>query len=94
LPVINSHKLELLDDSRLIAQIAGLERRTARGGRDSIDHAPGTHDDLANATAGLVAILSAENDNEYDTTLSWVSGPHDQQQFHNPYAAIARRTLF
>jgi hypothetical protein len=36
-------------DARLVAQIVGLERRTARGGRDSIDHAPGAHDDVANA---------------------------------------------
>jgi hypothetical protein len=35
---------------------SGLERRTARGGRDSIDHAPGGHDDLANAVAGAVAL--------------------------------------
>jgi len=27
------------EDERLIAQIVGLERRTARGGKDSIDHA-------------------------------------------------------
>jgi hypothetical protein len=32
-----------------------LERRVARSGRDSIDHAPGAHDDLANCVAGLCA---------------------------------------
>jgi hypothetical protein len=42
LPAINSRKLDLLDDARLLTQLVGLERRTARGGRDSIDHAPGT----------------------------------------------------
>jgi hypothetical protein len=36
--------------------IVSLERRTARGGRDSIDHPPNQHDDLANALAGLCAI--------------------------------------
>lgn len=30
----------------------GLERRTARGGKDSIDHGRGSHDDVANAVAG------------------------------------------
>jgi len=49
LPAINSRKLDLLDDARLLTQLVGLERRTARGGPDSIDHAPGAHDDLANA---------------------------------------------
>jgi hypothetical protein len=36
-------------DACLAAQLCALERRTSRGGRDSIDHAPGAHDDLANA---------------------------------------------
>lgn len=59
LPIVNSGRLELLDLPRLHAQLLGLERRTARGGRDSIDHAPGAHDDLANAVAGVVASLAA-----------------------------------
>lgn len=54
LPHLNSGGLELLDVPRLHAQLIGLERRTARGGRDSIDHAPGGHDDLANACAGVL----------------------------------------
>jgi hypothetical protein len=41
LPALNSGRVELLDHARLMAQLCGLERRTARGGRDSIDHAPG-----------------------------------------------------
>jgi hypothetical protein len=57
LPLINSRRLELLDNRRLIDQIASLERRTARSGRDSIDHAHGGHDDLANVVAGLAAII-------------------------------------
>jgi hypothetical protein len=46
------------DNLKLIAQLCGLERRTARGGRDSIDHAPNQHDDLANVCAGVAAIKS------------------------------------
>jgi hypothetical protein len=61
LPAINSRQVDLLDDARLVAQIVGLERRTARGGRDSIDHAPGSHDDLCNAVAGVVAELISAN---------------------------------
>jgi hypothetical protein len=52
LPIINSGGIELLDHPKAIAQICGLERRTARGGRDSIDHAPNAHDDIANVIAG------------------------------------------
>jgi hypothetical protein len=52
LPLLNSGRLELPDLPRLHAQFLSLERRTARGGKDSIDHPPGGHDDLANAVAG------------------------------------------
>jgi hypothetical protein len=52
LPVLNSGRAQLLDHPRLVAQLCGLERRTARGGRESIDHAPGGHDDMANCVAG------------------------------------------
>jgi hypothetical protein len=60
LPLLNGGRAMLLDLPRLVGQLAGLERRTARGGRDSIDHAPGAHDDVANAAAGaLVGVLAA-----------------------------------
>jgi hypothetical protein len=55
LAAINSRRVALLDHSRLISQLCGLERRMARSGKDSIDHAPGAHDDIANAVAGLCA---------------------------------------
>jgi hypothetical protein len=59
LPLVNSRRIELLDDHRLINQLCGLERRTARGGRDSIDHAPGGHDDVVNAVAGVASVLQS-----------------------------------
>ena len=37
-------------------QFTSLERRISRGGRDSIDHPPGAHDDIANAVAGALVI--------------------------------------
>jgi hypothetical protein len=60
LPLINARRVELLDHRRLIAQLIGLERRVSRAGRDSIDHAPGGHDDLANAIAGLLVGLDLD----------------------------------
>jgi hypothetical protein len=57
LPLVNSKRIELLDDQRLVTQLCGLERRTARGGRDSVDHAPGAHDDRVNAVAGLASMI-------------------------------------
>lgn len=37
-----------------------MERRTSRGGRDSIDHPPGSHDDLANVIAGAAVSIMAK----------------------------------
>ena len=62
LPAINSGQIELLDHPRLINQVCNLERRTARSGRDSIEHAPGLHDDLANAAAGALVSCSKQRD--------------------------------
>jgi hypothetical protein len=58
LPRLNSGTVELLDLPRITAQFIGLERRTARSGKDSIDHAPGGHDDLANAVSGALLLAS------------------------------------
>ena len=57
IPIFSARRVELLDNKKLIAQIIGLERRTARGGRDSIDHAPGAHDDIANAVCGALTFV-------------------------------------
>jgi hypothetical protein len=61
LPLLNAGRIELLDNTRLTTQLAKLERRTARGGKDSVDHprGPGQHDDLINAAAGAL-VLAAE----------------------------------
>jgi hypothetical protein len=60
LPLVNSGKVELLDHGKLAAQLCSLERRTARGGRDTVDHPPGanSHDDVANAAAGALVLAA------------------------------------
>jgi hypothetical protein len=55
---LNSGRVALLDNPRLVAQLVGLERKTSRGGRDSIDHGPGGHDDVVNAAAGALVEAS------------------------------------
>jgi hypothetical protein len=70
LPLLNSGTVVLPRSDRLVAQLVGLERRTTRAGRDSIDHAPNSHDDLANAVAGAVdavAISSRANPPRFGT---------------------------
>ena len=58
LAAFNSGRVEIPPDDKLQAQLIGLERRTSRAGRDTIDHPPGGHDDRANCIAGLVASTS------------------------------------
>jgi len=59
LPLLNAGAVELLDLPRLTSQLCNLERRTARGGRDSIDHGPGQHDDVANCVAGALLLVKS-----------------------------------
>lgn len=59
LPTLNSGRVVLLDHEKLAGQLVGLERRVARGGRETIDHAPGGHDDIANAVAGVMSTAAA-----------------------------------
>ena len=73
LPLLNSKTCDLLDNPRLRTQLIGLERRTARSGRDSIDHAPGGHDDVANAAAGVLTSMGVRK-YRYDATMAWVGG--------------------
>jgi hypothetical protein len=74
LPLLNSGKVELLDNARLLAQLQALERRTSRSGRDSIDHGPGGHDDVVNAAGGAL-VLAASGVGTVDFLAGLVVGP-------------------
>ena len=87
LPAINSGRVELPPDNRLIQELIGLERRTTRGGKDSIDHPPGSHDDLANSVAGLVSTKAASR---YDLELFINGRRHDEKK---PHTHTGRRPL-
>ena len=60
LPLFATGAVDLLDYQPLTVELIGLERRTARSGRDSVDHAPGGHDDYANAACGCLALLGVQ----------------------------------
>jgi hypothetical protein len=82
LPLINTSMVELLDIPTMRTQLLALQRRSVRGGKDSIDHPSGGHDDLANACAGALCHVVGvgvkakrrvrwsfgEDDNNYGTT--------------------------
>ena len=71
LPLINSRRIDLLDDRRLVGQLCGLERRVSRAGKDGIDHAPNAHDDVANSVAGAAAALAVES-GYWANGMAWV----------------------
>jgi hypothetical protein len=54
LPIFSSGRARLLDTPRLIHQLASLQRKTTRMGRDIVDHPINGADDLANAAAGAL----------------------------------------
>jgi hypothetical protein len=60
LPLVNSHGVDLLDNKRMISQFCALERRTARSGKDSVDHPPQGHDDISNSVAGVIVDLNSD----------------------------------
>ncbi len=70
LPSLNTPgKIELLDNTRLIAQLSALERRTARSGRDTVDHPRGGHDDIINAAALALVGVAAQPNN---SAANWI----------------------
>ncbi|MER8845941.1 hypothetical protein [Mesorhizobium australicum] len=74
LPALNSGRVALIDNDRLIDQLVGLERRTSSSGRDSVDSPPGGHEDVANAVAGAVYLLLMQRDPPVAYTTSYHRG--------------------
>ena len=79
-PAVNRGVVELLDLPRLRTQLQGLERRVARGGKDSIEHAAGGHDDVANAAAGAL-VLALQGGGMPMTEEVFEPGPDGWQGF-------------
>jgi hypothetical protein len=77
LPLLNSRKVELLDNPRLASQLCGLERRTSRAGRDSIDHGPGGHDDVCNSACGVLLLVRTKRPpmKIHPDALKWSATP-------------------
>jgi hypothetical protein len=70
LPLLNAQRCALLDNRTMYNQLLGLERRTARSGKETIDHVQGAHDDLANVAAGvMVELLGKRNPTAIDPSV-------------------------
>lgn len=65
---VNSGEIELPDTPELLRELRGLERRRGSAGRDRVDHAPGGHDDRANAVAGVAHLLVGR----VEVNLRWI----------------------
>lgn len=59
LVLLNSGRVLLPNQKRLLQQIRGLERRTGRTARPVVDHVAGGHDDLANSVAGACVLVAS-----------------------------------
>jgi hypothetical protein len=75
---VNAERVALLDVPVLRAQLVALERRVARGGKDSIDHPRGGRDDVANAAAGALVMLQTRT-GKFDLVFGgdgegWIGG--------------------
>jgi hypothetical protein len=70
LPLVNSRAVALIEHPRLEHQLINLERKVTRGGRDTIDHARGSHDDIANAVAGACVLAQEQGDVPVDRLQS------------------------
>ena len=91
LPLLNTQTIALLDHQRLIDQIAKLERRPGRTGKDTITHrARVGHDDIAAAVAGAAYRAADYNRFEscwgvigYDGTVT-LKGRNDRKNIFGP----------
>jgi hypothetical protein len=63
-PQVNTRRIELPDDEKLISELRSLERRRGRSGRDIVDHPPmkSARDDRANAVAGVSWLLARKSE--------------------------------
>jgi hypothetical protein len=89
LPLLNSVRVTLPRNDRLVAQIVGLERRVAAGGRETITHAEHSHDDLANAVAGAARLAGSTG---YSLFSGWLDdGPPPEDP---KVVEVRRKTLY
>ena len=93
MPLLNSGRVVLPRNDRLIRQLTSLERTTARGsGRDNIDHPRGQHDDVANAVAGAAVLAGTFGDYNLDL-LRRATALDDEDPTQKPPARPAIKNI-
>lgn len=88
LPLMTTGRIELPPEPVLRNELLGLERRTGRNGRDTVDHRPHCHDDLSNCVA-LAAWQGARKrkpaDQETHATHSTILDGMAGHRFYDPH---------
>ena len=74
-PLMAMGRVEMPLNEKLCLQFQMLERRTRTGGKDSVDHPPGLHDDMANSVAGAAYLAAKQEFITVDEKLRQF-GPH------------------
>jgi hypothetical protein len=104
LPAVTSGQVGLLDNRKMVARFAQLERRTSRAGRDTIDHPSGGHDDVSNAVAGCITLpavkkqFPAHGDNRCGLrgtarrAIPDKAEPREAEQHHRPSRGLGHRS--
>ena len=90
LALLNSRRVELLDHPKLVSQLVGLERSTRGAGK--IDHRPGSHDDVANAVAGVAAVNNKYGAYDFQF-LGWQDEAERQEGVDKNTSAFKNRLL-
>lgn len=72
---LNSGRVALLDDPKLLRQLLSL---VIRGGK--IDHPSGTHDDLANAAAGAVWVLKRDEPSDCEDEIELYDSSYEEEE--------------
>ena len=87
------HQIRFIDSERLRLQLQALERRTRAGGKDTIDHPEGLHDDVANACAGAAVFAFQQRlwSPEEMEAMMPVRGKHAAERYMSPALVEARR---
>ena len=75
IPLFTRGLVRLPDHARLLREFRLLELHRHRGGRESVDHPRGGHDDHCNAVCGVLRELS--NSLGYDTSYKWLTEDSD-----------------
>lgn len=61
LPKFNAGLIRLIDQPRIVSQLAGLVRKASPSGQSKVDHSPGASDDCSNASCGALVLATGRS---------------------------------